>query len=85
MRKTRVYNEAYMLKPRRNRVIVLEGLNFFWDEPELEEIVQMWEEQFSVNYISDYFDRDPDEILLALLHLAKTDRIQKRNGGLFGN
>jgi hypothetical protein len=84
VRKTSVYNEACMLKPRKNRVIVLEGLNFFWDEPELDEIATLWEEEFSMKYISDYFERDPDEVLLALIHLARNDKITQRRSGLLG-
>jgi hypothetical protein len=30
-------------KARKNRVIVLEEMNFVWDKPELEEMAQMWE------------------------------------------
>lgn len=84
MRKTAVKNEALFVKPRRNRVIVLESLNFFWDEWELNEIAKMWKSNFSVKYMADYFDRDPDEILPALIHLAKEERIIKRKCGLLG-
>lgn len=72
-------------EPRRNRVIVLEDLNFFWDESELNEMAEIWRQGFSVYYISEYFERDPDEILLALMHLARQERIRRRKGGLFGN
>lgn len=75
---------ALLREPRRNRVIVLEDLNFIWDKKELLEMVEMWEQGKSVIAISNYFDRDPDEILLALMHLAKEDRITSREGGLFG-
>jgi hypothetical protein len=76
--------EHGLRKPRINRQIVLEDLNFLWDRPELRELVQMWNKKFSVLQMAEYFERDPDEILLALIHLARTDRIKKRKGGLFG-
>lgn len=75
---------ALLREPRRNRVIVLEDLNFIWDQKELIELTKMWEQGKSVIAISSYFDRDPDEIILALMHLAKEERITSRKGGLFG-
>jgi hypothetical protein len=76
--------EGYLLNPRRNRVIVLEDMNFIWEQSDLREIKKMWKMNLSVKYMADYFDRDPDEILLALIHLAKDDRIKNRIYGLKG-
>lgn len=69
---------------RRNRVIVLEDLNFLWDQVELKLVEKMWKEGESVGSIIEKADRDPDEILLALIHLAREDKIKHRKGGLFG-
>jgi hypothetical protein len=76
------YNEGNLRKPRMNRVIILENLNFFFDESELNEIKKMWKSNLSVNYMSDYLERDPDEIILAIIHLAREDRISPRRGGI---
>jgi hypothetical protein len=71
-------------KPRKNRVIVLEDLNFIWDELELQEIAQLWQEGVPVKKIAEFFERDPDEVLLALIHLAREEKIESRSGGLKG-
>lgn len=71
------------IEPRKNRVIVLEDLNFVWDGSELYALRKLWNKGRSIEHISDHFHRDPDEILLALIHLAREDRIEARKGGLF--
>jgi hypothetical protein len=68
---------------RINRVIVCEDMNFIWDDPELKQIAKMWKQRYSIEGISKYFDRDPDEVLFALIHLARNDKIKRRKGGLF--
>lgn len=42
----------------------------------------MWEHGADVRMIGRHFDRDPDEILFALIHLARRGRIGRRKGGL---
>ncbi|MBS4191774.1 hypothetical protein KHA94_16410 [Bacillus sp. FJAT-49705] len=74
-------NQVVLRNPRKNRIVVLEELNFVWDEPELEEIAELWTQGFSIMYISNKFERDPDEVILALVHLGRTDRITRRKGG----
>lgn len=64
--------------------IVLENCNFFWRRSHLRELREMWDKNYSIQYMANYFDRDPDEILLALLHLSKENRVSKRKFGLFG-
>jgi hypothetical protein len=75
-------NQEILRAPRKNRIVVLEDLNFIWDEEELFDIACMWNEELSVMYIADYFERDPDEIILALIHLAREERITQRAGGM---
>ncbi|MBM4762735.1 hypothetical protein [Bacillus sp. B15-48] len=71
------------LAARKNRVIVLEDMDFLWDEPELNELADLWERGISIKQMAYRFDReDPDEVILALLHLAREDRIRRRKGGL---
>jgi hypothetical protein len=73
-------------KARKNRVIVLEEMNFVWDKPELEEMAQMWESGSSVFSIAEHFKReDPDEVVLAIMHLAKKEKISARKSGLKGD
>ncbi|MDD9312674.1 hypothetical protein PUS82_15470 [Cytobacillus firmus] len=76
------YMEHKLRDSRKKRVIVLEELNFLWDAPELAEVTDMWMQGEGIQDIAKYFDRDPDEIILALMHLARSDRISQRKGGL---
>ncbi|MFE8697948.1 hypothetical protein ACFYKT_16525 [Cytobacillus sp. FJAT-53684] len=75
--------DHYMKISRKKRVIVCEEMNFVWDEPELIYITEMWSEGADVRLIANRFDRDPDEVLFALIHLARQDKITRRKGGLF--
>lgn len=65
-----------LINARTNRVIVLEELNFLWDESELDEIVQMYEQKVSIDNMSNYLKRDSDEVALAIMHLGRMDRIK---------
>lgn len=77
--------KEYFLKDAPlNRVCVLEDLDFFWDNPELKVMKKMWLKGFSVLDIANHFDRDPDEVILALMHLARKDKITARKTGLKG-
>ena len=69
---------------RQKRVILLEDLDFVWDEKDLRSLSEIWKEGIDIKSIAKYFKRDPDEILLALIHLARRGRIEKRKGGLLG-
>jgi hypothetical protein len=70
------------LEPRLNRVCVLEDLDFWWDEWELKDIKKMWKMELSINYMAEHFDRDPDEVILAIIHLAREEKIIRRKSGL---
>ena len=74
----------YMTRQRRNTVIVLEELDFVWDEDEITEYCQMWREGKPFSEIAEWFGRDPDEVLLLHLHLARKGRVKARKGGLMG-
>ncbi|NRD80313.1 hypothetical protein HPT25_23610 [Bacillus sp. BRMEA1] len=67
---------------RLNRVIVCDDLNFFYDEPELIEMKNLWKKGMSVADMAERFRRDPDEILVALIHLARKNEIYARKRGL---
>jgi hypothetical protein len=73
----RKLNDGF-IPARKKRVVVLEDLDFVWDEPELEKIVQMWNENVSIFEMGERLDRDPDEVLLAIIHLAREDVIKQK-------
>ncbi|EIJ79151.1 hypothetical protein PB1_16379 [Bacillus methanolicus PB1] len=84
MRGKKPCGDYFFKSPRKNRTIVLEDLDFVWDSWELQEMVQMWQKGVPVAKIGEHFQRDPDEVLLALIHLAREDKIDRRKGGLKG-
>lgn len=68
---------------RKKRIIVLENLDFLWDEPELNCLAELWKENKSLSEMSEHFNkRDAEEVLCALLHLARNGRIVAREWGL---
>lgn len=64
--------------------IALEEMNFFWKESQVKEFDQLWREGWSIYYISDHFNRDPDEVLLLYLDRIKKGYIYKRRNGILG-
>lgn len=77
-------NDVYFKDALMNRVIVLEEANFIWDRSELNEMAEMWKNGVSIQKMGAYFERDPDEVLLAIIHLAKEEKIMTRSGGGLG-
>ena len=70
---------------RLNRVIVCEEMNFFWEQSDLNKLAFLWNQGKSPKHMAAYFDRDdPDEIIFAIVQLAKDGKIDQRRGGLFG-
>lgn len=64
-------------------IVICEQLDFLWDWSELRELSQIWERGLSVKYAAKYFEREIGDILLAVMHLARIDKIERRRGGLF--
>lgn len=70
-------------KYRKHEIVVCENLDFLWDWRDLRELIQIWELELSVRYASEYFGREKGDILLAVMHLARINKIKRRRGGLF--
>lgn len=70
--------KSYMKRRRRNLKLVLEDLDFSWDEDELRELARMNNEGSTIEQMNEVFRReDEDEIFLALFHLARHGRIKR--------
>lgn len=50
---------------------ILDDLNLVFAGDMLKEILSLYNLGYSVEEIGEYFERDPDEIFLALMHLAR--------------
>lgn len=82
---TKVKRDDFLREPRQNRVIVCEELDFTWERKELNKLARMWKKGQSILEMAVEVERDPDEVLIALIHLAKKNKVEKREGGLFGH
>jgi hypothetical protein len=71
-------------KKRSHIYIALEDLNFIWDLRDVRELDEMWRRGFSLQYMAEYFERDPDEVALLLMDRLRRGRIRPRKGGIFG-
>jgi hypothetical protein len=65
-------------------MIILEDINFEWSTSDIARAIDMWKNKESIIEIAKAFNRDPDEVLLLLLHLARQRKIKKRKVNLYG-
>ncbi|MBG9938524.1 MULTISPECIES: helix-turn-helix domain containing protein [Bacillus] len=75
-------NRKYMKSERRKLYIALEELDMFWDEDDVWRVQEAWNNNESVFAIGQRIERDPDEVALLLMDLARKGRIEKRVIGL---
>ncbi|MCS1351176.1 helix-turn-helix domain-containing protein [Mechercharimyces sp. CAU 1602] len=69
---------------RRLLYVALEDLDFVWDEAEVPQVVEMWRDGQSLHDIAKTLDRDPDEVTLLVMDLARQGRISRRKRGARG-
>ncbi|HEF1857340.1 MULTISPECIES: helix-turn-helix domain-containing protein [Bacillus cereus group] len=72
----------YMKNERRNLYIALEELDMLWDEDEVAQVKEAWNNNESVFAIGEKMQRDPDEVALLIMDLARKGAIGKRALGL---
>lgn len=65
-------------------MIILEDINFEWSASNIAKTMDMWKNKKSIIEIARTFNRDPDEVLLLLLHLVRQRKIKKRKVNLYG-
>lgn len=67
-------------KARSDRKItVLEDCNFEFYESDLKEIAKQFKDYRDIEQIAKMMNRDPDEIMLAVIHLAKSKKLKQVN------
>lgn len=67
--------DAWMINTRRNIVVVLDDLDFFWDEDDLIKLARWYAGGYDLFQIAEFFKRDPDEVWAAWMHLARKDKL----------
>ncbi|MHB0802749.1 helix-turn-helix domain-containing protein [Bacillus thuringiensis] len=75
-------NRKYGKSERRNLYIALEELDMLWDEDDVWQVKEAWDNNESVFAIAKKMERDPDEVAVLLMDLARKGRIEKRVTGL---
>ncbi|MEK4973277.1 hypothetical protein NSQ89_13020 [Niallia sp. FSL R7-0648] len=61
------------------RITVLEDCNFEFYESDLKEISKQFNDFRDIEPIAKWMKRDPDEIMLAVIHLAKSKKLKQVN------
>jgi hypothetical protein len=77
--------EEYHQKVKRADIyIACEDLDFIWDINDVLQIDELWKRGKSLEYITNFAERDADEVFLLLLDRIRNGFIQERKGGIFG-
>lgn len=71
-------------RPRVTLYIALEDLDFSWFPHEVEKVRVLWGQGKSIYQIAKSFERDPDEVTLLIMSLARERKIVYRPGGAIG-
>ena len=61
------------------KITVLEDCNFEFYESDLKEISKQFRDYRDIEQIAKMMNRDPDEIMLAVIHLAKSKKLKQVN------
>lgn len=64
--------------------IACEELNFTWKEDQLTEFREMWARGYDIRVIARRLGRKPEEVAILIIDQARTSKIKKRPGGIFG-
>lgn len=65
-------------KKRQKIYLALEELNFVWCEAEVSQVIDLWEQGLNIWDISKAMKRDPDEVTILIMDLARKERIIPR-------
>ena len=64
--------------------IILMDVDFIWEKSDITNVIRLWKNNRSLKYIAKEMEREIDEVFLLLLHLARQNRIEKRNSYIWG-
>lgn len=66
------------------RIIVCEELNLSWRNEQIEDMLRLYKEQYSIHQISKYFRRSRQEILIALIDILPESDLAEMLGEWWG-
>jgi hypothetical protein len=65
--------------------IACEDMDFAWDMTDVLDVIAMWQHGKPLQDMAEYLGRDPDEVAILLIDLARQGRITPREGGVMGH
>jgi hypothetical protein len=71
-----------MKNERLSTYVALEELNFVWSKKEVKDFEYLWKKGHSIEDISNYFDRDIDEVALLVMDRARKNKVKPRGSGV---
>ena len=72
------------LQPRERLYIACEDLDLSWYHHEVRQVIADWEAGVPLGDMASRLGRDPDEVAILLMDLARQGRIKPREGGVYG-
>lgn len=73
------------MRPEEELYIALYDLDFSWYGTEIEEVIAAWNAGEYISDIAAKVDRVTDEIVVLIMSLARENRVQLREGGVYGD
>ena len=70
--------------PKAELYIACDDLDFSWYHWEIEAVTEWWNGGLCITEIAEMLDRDCDEVAILLIDLARKEKIQPREGGIWG-
>jgi len=71
-------------RPHEELYIALSELDFSWYPDEVERVKKLWRYGLHIADIAEQLKRDPDEVAILIMDLARQKIIKPRKGGVFG-
>ena len=81
---SRERQDCLKYRPKLPLYIALLDLDFSWYPAEVTKVVGLWRRGKSVHQIAKAVGRDPDEVTVLIMSLAREKKIAPRSGGAAG-
>jgi len=66
-------------------MIILEEIDFVWEEKDITSVQAMWKNGTGLKEVSEKVKRRPEEVFLLLMHLCLEGKIKVRKGFVWGS
>ena len=75
--------DRYKLRPQEELIVALDDLDFSWFPVEVNKVKKLWSLGWHIADIAKHMKRDPDEVAVLIMHLARQGRIKRRRMGFW--